>query len=184
MKILLLSVVVLSMVGCAITPPAEEITQAPQNDISLAEVNKDILVFKDSKVRWGGRVLKTTEIGTKESPVLQVEVLEYPLDEKGKPMEEASSNGRFIAEVNGPYKRSQFFRGRLITISGVISGSEKHTLASGKEQAIPIVQSNEKFAWRRPAPDSYYHPSWYSNFYFGFHKRPYFIRTGYGIVFY
>jgi outer membrane lipoprotein len=183
MKNLALSLIALFIAGCASTPPAEQITQAPENDISIAEVYKDVLIFKDSVVRWGGRILKVTEAGTDTNPFLKIEILEYPLDEKGKPMESAGSGGRFITQINSPYKKSSFFRGRLITVSGLITGKENYALASGEKQSLPVVQSNEKYAWRRPMPDSYYDP-WYGHVRYGFHNRPYYFSTGYGIIFY
>lgn len=58
MKILFLSLLSLYLFGCATTPPAQQIIQAPVNDISLAEVEAGPTRFLQSMVRCGGEGLK------------------------------------------------------------------------------------------------------------------------------
>ncbi len=187
MKILLLSLLILSLFGCASTPPSTSITQAPVNDVSLAEVNKDYRSFIDSDVRWGGRVLKAVEVGTDEQKRLHLEVLEYALDKKGRPLETAKSGGRFIARLPQPYKKSRFYRTRWVTLSGIVSGVENYPLANGGGQELPVIDVIEQYAWREKYDDDdhfryhHYWPRFYFRYGIGrYHHRS---RSSIGVVY-
>lgn len=183
MKNLCLSLVILGFVAaCASTPPSETITQAPDNDIMLTEVNESPERFFQSFVRWGGRIVKSEKI----NETLRLEVLNYSLDQQGKPLQAStSSGGRFIAEILPPYKSIRYYRGRWLTVSGRLSGVESYSLVSGEEQKLPVVQVSDHYAWReeqRYYDDGYYDP-WWPYFYFRYgigHRKG---KAGVGIFF-
>ena len=111
----LITMLTLLVVGCAVEPPSKTITQVPKNDISLAEVLKVYEQaieqnsqldkqqtnhrFDQSIVRWGGRILQVTEPAEGEAGALQIEIIEYPLDEQGRPVPGSASAGHFIASI-------------------------------------------------------------------------------------
>ncbi len=137
-----------------------------------------------STVRWGGRVVKVDKLGDE----LVVEILNHPLDQKGKPIQSSAANGgRFIARLQPPYKQIRYYRGRWVTVAGEISGSEVHTLASGQEQRLPVVNAVEHHAWREEYRHDYdYYDPWWPGFYFdyGHYGKKYNkSRTGFGIIF-
>ncbi|MEO0443791.1 MAG: Slp family lipoprotein [Pseudomonadota bacterium] len=154
--------------ACASQQPTTRITQAPDNDISLAEVRDQSEAFLGSGVRWGGRILSVTEVGEGESQNLHLEVLEYPLDQKGKPVETAGSGGRFIAVLSQPYKKAVYYRSRLLTVSGILQAPEIRGLANGNSQTIPVIAAEQQYAWRREYDDDryYHHPYFWPRFYF------------------
>jgi outer membrane lipoprotein len=181
MKYWILSVCLLSLFGCSTTPPTALITQPPANDITLAEASVDPLRFIHSPVRWGGRILKVEEKNSGEQTVLQLEIIEYPLDDKGKPTDSAKSAGRFIARVQLPEDKSRYYRNRLVTIAGTIVAVEHYSLASGEQQQLPVVASTDRYAWSEEYRDDdyYYHP-WPRFFYqIGIGTR----GSGIGIIF-
>lgn len=182
MKKWLLSVIPVFALGCAYTPPTEQITQAPLNDISLQEVSADPERFVQSTVRWGGRIIKRVEVGEGEQSRLHLEVLQHPLDDKGKPIPGAAAGGRFIARIDGPYKKSAYYQSRLVTVTGVIAGVEDYPLASGEVQRLPVLASTDNYAWRRDYDDHGHHHSGPSIFYrigIGTHHR----GAGIGVIF-
>ncbi|MFT6390136.1 MAG: starvation-inducible outer membrane lipoprotein [Cellvibrionaceae bacterium] len=188
-KTLLLSLGILVLSACASTPPAQLITQAPSNDITLPEVGQSPSRFIKSPVRWGGRIVKSEELkiagGTdkaEEKRLLKLEILGYPLDQKGKPVQSAEALGRrFIAKLQQPYKAGRYYRNRWVTIAGEMSGTETYTLPSGENQILPVVDAHEKYAWREEYRDDYYNDYWWPRFYFKYgigHSRG---RSGVGI---
>lgn len=188
MKSLLLSLIILSLFGCASTPPAQQITQAPDNDIALSEVNKSPERFLQSEVRWGGRIVKfrETEAADGKASFLKLEILAYPLDQRGKPIQSAESlGGRFIANVSEPYKKGRYYRNRWISVFGSITGTETYTLASGEEQVLPVLQAQNQYTWRTEyRDDDYYHDHyWWPRFYFRYGISNRGSRTGFGIFF-
>lgn len=206
MKMILLSLLILALLGCASTPPAELITQTPVNDITLSEVSQSPSRFVGSPVRWGGRIVKTDEIvstevlqkkvpntsktnelkASQEEPArfLRVEVLAYPLDQNGKPVQSAKAlGGRFIATLQPPYKKGRFYRNRWITVAGDIAGTESYSLAGGGLQALPIIESQEKYAWREEYREDYYDDYWWPRFYFRYGIGHRGSRSGVGIIF-
>jgi len=200
MKTLLLSLAILVLSACASTPPAPLITQAPSNDITLPEVSQSPSQFIKSPVRWGGRIVKSEELviaartdskvtvkstdKSDEKRLLKLEILAYPLDQKGKPVQSAEALGRrFIAKLQQPYNTGRYYRNRWITIAGEISGTETYTLPSGESQVLPVVDAQEKYAWREEYRDDYHNDYWWPRFYFKYGIGHRGSRSGVGIYF-
>jgi outer membrane lipoprotein len=180
MKMLFLSFLMLIILSaCAVAPPSDGIKLPPANDISLAEVQQDYKRFIGSPVRWGGRILKVVEVAEQGQEYLHLEVLEYPLDKSGKPIEVASSGGRFIARISPPYKTIRYYRGRLVTLVGNINGIEVYPLASGEEQQLPLIYSGENYAWRQEYRDD--SPDYWPHFFFRYGISNH--GTGVGVIF-
>ncbi len=212
MKMVPLSLLILTLLGCASTPPAELITQIPANDINLSEVNQAPSRFIGSPVRWGGRIVKTEERSSDETiqesasqsvnhssavdtpkankdeskRFLRVEILAYPLDQNGKPVQSAEAlGGRFIARLQPPYKAGRYYRNRWVTVAGDIVGVDSYSLANGGSQTLPVIESQAKYAWREEYRDDYYDDYWWPRFYFryGIGHRDRGSRSGVGIIF-
>lgn len=191
MKTLLLSFAILVLSACASTPPSQQITIAPSNDITLPEVSQSPSKFIKSPVRWGGRIVRSEEVNVEESVdeskkkrLLRLEILGYPLDQKGKPVQSAEALGRrFIANVHQPYKAGRYYRNRWITVAGEITGTETYTLPSGENQILPVVDVQEKYAWREDYRDDYYDNYWWPRFYFQYGIGHRSSRSGFGLYF-
>lgn len=182
MKILLLSLIILGLSACAsLAPPGEQITNAPENDITLSEVNRDITKFMNSKVRWGGRIIKTEKVRNGDEATLELEILEYPIGEKGQPQQEVKSTGnRFVATIKQPYKASKFYRNKWVSMAGVVNGEESYLLESGEKQILPVIDVAEAYTW--PTEDSY-HDDWWPRTYLHFGYGRYYRGYGGGIRF-
>ncbi len=171
MKIFIFSLLILSIVGCVSTKPPSAIVRAPANDISLAEVNNDKQQkFLNSNVRWGGRVLKAVEVSTDKGKRLNVEILELPLDAKGRPTTTETSSGRFIAQLLPPYKKSRYYRNRHVTVTGELISYEEYPLANGKTHKLVVIDTRDRFAWQSNNNNYYSDPFYRSGFGFGHHS--------------
>lgn len=153
MKTLFLSALILLFSACASSPPSEQITTIPENEITLAEVVEAPVLFEQSTVRWGGRVLKTELISDNGSTLLRVEIVDYPLDARGKPLTESSPGLRFVAHIEqGEQSLADlldkvFKRNAFVTVVGDLYGSEGIELANGQEQELPIVNVEDFYRW-------------------------------------
>jgi len=153
MKTLFLSVLILLLAACASSPPSEQITTIPENEITLAEVVETPILFEQSTVRWGGRVLEAELINDQGTTLLRVEIINYPLDGRGKPLSESSPGLRFVAHIKAGDQSladlldKVFKRNAFVTVVGDVYGSEAIELASGQAQQLPIVNAEDFYRW-------------------------------------
>ncbi len=155
---------ILSSCASLHTPIPESISLSPSNDVQLAEVTQDLANYTNAQVRWGGTIISKQA----HEDHLRLEVLQRPLDDKGKPITSANSDGRFIAIIPAPYKQQRFFNDRRITVQGIIQGSEQKQINSQTQQTLPIVNVAEHYAWHYNKP------------YYGYGGYPYTYGFGYG----
>ena len=153
MKLLFLSALILLLSACATSPPSPQITAAPENEITLAEVVETPILFEQSTVRWGGRVLKAELISDHGTTLLRVEIVDYPLDTRGKPLTESSPGLRFVAHIEqGDQSLADlldkvFKRNAFVTVVGNLHGSEGIALANGQAQELPVVNVEDFYRW-------------------------------------
>ena len=204
MKILLLSLIVSCLLACATSPPSKPITQAPENDISLQEVQKTFQRFLQSPVRWGGRILSVIDVDDDQGSYVELQILEHPLDAQGKPLATASSGGRFIARIPSPFEVTRYRRGRMVTISGVLSGvkalplvakvRQTKTEQTKTEQTLALVDTHHHYVWRGRVwrgrasggayrEHEYYEHHWWPYIYYRYGIKYRRGRSGLGIIF-
>jgi outer membrane lipoprotein len=171
MRALLLAVTAaLGLGGCASNLP-QGVREAPEDNPSLAAVQADIEAFMGREVRWGGTIAKTAN---RERETC-IEVVERKLQSGGRPREQDSSDGRFLACVNGFLDPMIYSAGRLITVSGTIQAAESGKVGEFSYR-YPVVQVSSHHLWQpepeRPryvGPD----PFWYGPPYGPFWRHPY-----------
>lgn len=167
MKIAFLSALIVLLSACASTPPSDLIRQAPDNEITLAEVLETPIVFEQSTVRWGGRVLNAESIFSEADniPLLRVEIIHYPLDEGGKPLTEANPGLRFISHIDPKeqtplaLKEKVFERNAFVTVVGSLYGTETIVLENGNTQSLPIVDADDFHRWHYQPDNHHKHRS-------------------------
>ncbi|MGB0135177.1 Slp family lipoprotein [Dokdonella sp.] len=97
-------------------------------------------------VRWGGEIIKVTP---GESATC-FELLSRQLDAKARPRPSDSSDGRFIACRAGFYDPEVFVKGRDLTITGKVEGTEKG-LVGKFDYTYPRVAADTIYLWpKRP----------------------------------
>jgi len=159
----------LSLTAC-VRPPAQlDVGPFQKVTLAAARTGQDA----GGRVRWGGEIVDVTP-GSKETCF---EILERPLDDRARPEKTDSSQGRFLACAPGFYDPAVYAKGRKVTVTGTLEG----TNASGKigdyEYEYPRVQADEVYLWpkRQRSREVYYVPTWYPwGPYFGPWYYPYY----------
>ena len=82
-----------------------------------------------------------------------MEVLSYPLDENGRPQRESKAGGRFIALHPGYLELANYAEGRLVTMTGTVSGA--HAGSVGEAHYVyPVLVINTLFLWPTPEEEA------------------------------
>lgn len=134
--------------GCA--APSAVLRQAPAQAISLAEARTDAESHQGAAVRWGGMLLSTAS----EPAATWLEILEYPLNEDGRPQATRTAGGRFLARTGESLNTAAYPPGSLITVAGTLAGTV-HGAVGRSRYAYPLVDMTEHFVWQRYDYDPY-----------------------------
>ena len=104
---------------------------------------------------WGGTVLAVRN----HAQTTSVEILSYPLDAKQHPITGGSSNGRFIAEMEGFLEPREYPVGTRVSVSGLFARVEDGRVGTAA-YPLPVLRGRELKSWgavesagRRIAPD-------------------------------
>lgn len=138
MRLLLsLLVPVVLATGCATAP------KPLQGDYSASVPVGD--TPSSQRVRWGGEIIRVDNSAERSC----FEVLARPLDSRARPLRRDESAGRFLACRNGFYDPAVFERGREITVTGTINGSELRKVGE-YDYRYPRVDADVIYLWREP----------------------------------
>lgn len=157
----LLLFIALAIPGCAHVI-SEDTMKKIDSTISFEEVRKKTDGFIGKNVLLGGVVagVKNSKEGG------QLEIVQFPLDHTGFPIEVSRSYGRFIATSPDFLDSAIYKDGRLVTLAGEIKG-QKTRMLDGAEYTYPIIGIKEIYAWKMDeterglgSPD----PSFYNNY--------------------
>ncbi len=134
----------LLMAGCApvISRPVQE---SANKDLSFGQILKAPATYRGEVVLLGGRVIGVENL----ADTTLVEVLEYPLGRRLRPLADKASEGRFLARFKG-FVDPLVYRGRLITLAGRLSEPLTRPLG-GTTYTYPILDVSEHYLWRSGA---------------------------------
>ena len=155
--------VLLTGTGCTqyviSTPLREQAAGSPAFTTVLANPEQYI----GYTVIWGGVIIETMN----EPKHTTITILQTPLQLDQVPKDPETSEGRFIARVDGYVDQEVYHKGRKVTVAGQISGLE--TLPIGEIQyTYPVVKVEEIYLWRGLA----HHYGPYSQYYWGWGWYP------------
>lgn len=125
------------LAGCAHVVSREARQEAVEN-LPVARLFEEPDSFKGKLVILGGIIISTSNVGEKT----HVEVLERPLDSRGRPEYTDESRGRFIAVHEGYLDRAIYAPGRGITVAGVVADKSVRPLGE-TTYAYPVLESRE-----------------------------------------
>ena len=122
------------------------IIYAPDIDVSYAEVLIDIDKNIGTDVRWGGKVLKSTQI---DESTIRLTVFSHPLATDGRPIKTQKAddeNGRFIVDLKDGLAKGVDFQGRFVTFYGGVT-SRLVVTNGDREKALPVIDAQELVNW-------------------------------------
>ncbi len=135
--------------ACSNLPPA--IKNPPLYDISYTQAIQQITGYKYAMVRWGGVIINVEN----EQDFSLVEVLYYPLDNKGRPQTDQSHEGRFLIKSPEFLDPVVYSKNTEITVAGTLIGDIERTIGN-KELRLPLVSATTIHLWPVYVYDNYY----------------------------
>lgn len=127
-----LLVCALLLSGCVTVPDAIKGGSAlPQQD--LARVMNDPSLYVGQESRFGGKVVKVTNLNGKT----RLEIATQPLDDSARPRLGAASVGRIYADINN-FVDPVDVNNQYVTVLGTIKGTEKGTIGAASYNFVVI----------------------------------------------
>lgn len=139
--------------------------------VTVADVQSSPERLVNSRVIWGGTIIKTTNL--EETTV--IEVLETPLTRSDRPAMEGSG-GRFLIKAPGYLDPVVFGTDKMLTIVGTVKGVEKRMIGD-MEYPYPVLTPVDIhiFSSRMDRDYAPYPPWWYyPPPYYGPYYNPYY----------
>ena len=140
-KSVLLTPLALALAACATVPApltGEFSSLTPQQSLSGSHSGE--------RVRWGGEIIKV-EPGESSTCF---EILSRELDASTRPRSRDASEGRFIACRTGFYDPEVFVKGRELTVTGSVSGTQVGRVGEF-DYTYPRIAADTIYLWpKRP----------------------------------
>jgi outer membrane lipoprotein len=130
----------LFLIGCSSLP--KTIQAPPANDLQLEQVSGQLLSYKNSAVRWGGKII--TVNNDEQGSLLQS--VQFPLNNIGRPVVSKNSQGRFLVESDLFLDPEVFKKGTLATFSGFIRDQQVRQIDK-KQLLLPVIQLQDSYLW-------------------------------------
>jgi outer membrane lipoprotein len=159
LKLLLLA---LLLQGCASSIPSA-LRDAPKQSPALSQVHDQPDAFINMRLRWGGTVVRIENL----PQTTRIEIVARPLHENGEPVDQDSSEGRFLAHFDRFLDPSIYTVGRTITVVGRLERIEQRELDQ-MHYRYPVISVESHHLWPEPEPhqERYYDPFFYDPFFY------------------
>ncbi len=130
-----------ALAGCS-PPFSRELLDRVDRNVPYADVQKEPERFTGKILMLGGIIVDSRNLkaGT------QLEVLQQPLDGKGRPLETDETGGRFLVTTEQFLDTAIFHRGRAITVIGEVVGQQTHPLGQ-IEYRYPVLKAQDVHIW-------------------------------------
>lgn len=96
-----------------------------------------------NEVRVGGVIAKVTNLSNRT----RIEVVNMPINDKGKPNLSSEPKGRYVVYIEGYVESMALSQGRLITFLGVSDGQEQGKVGAFDIQ-FPVLKATSYHLWR------------------------------------
>lgn len=120
--------------------------------------------MRGSHVRWGGEIIKVEP----KSDSTCFEILARTLYSDARPRHEDNSDGRFIACSSGFFDPELYTKGRDLTVTGHVTGTEQHKVGDF-DYTYARVDADNVYLWpiRQAQTDYYQRWPYYSDPFWG-----------------
>jgi len=115
------------------------------------------------RIRWGGEIIRVDTSAEHSC----FEILGRDLDDSARPRRRDESAGRFLACRNGFYDPEVFTKGREVTVTGTLNGSEERKVGE-YDYRYPRVDADVIYLWEKRVARSPYYNDPYPGFGFGY----------------
>lgn len=142
-SLMLLIVLGILLAGPGCAPPfSEELLRTVDRSLSLERLRSDPGRYRGAMVMFGGMIVdvKNTAEGT------FVEVLQQPLDRRGRPRRTDRTEGRFLAKSAQYLDSAVYLAGRDLTIVGEVSG-ERMLRLGDIDYRYPVITILDLRLW-------------------------------------
>lgn len=143
------------LAGCAAGPRYD--TREAELDLPPLQVSADPELYRGTRVLWGGSIAVTRNL----RDYTEIEVLSHPLDRSQRPQMSLGTRGRFLVRQPGYLEEMDYARGRLVTVTGVLSAAAAGSVGEAP-YTYPVVEAEDLYLW----PPSYREPA-VPRFHFG-----------------
>lgn len=126
------------------------------------------------RVRWGGEIIRVETTADRSC----FEILGRELDDSARPRRRDESAGRFLACRNGFYDPEVFTKGREVTVTGTLDGSEERKVGE-YDYRYPRVDADVIYLWEKRVARAYYsdpYPGFGFGYGYGFGWDPFWYR--------
>lgn len=137
-RIAIIALAAAGLTSCATVP------KSLQGEFSPTTPREAVVAASGQHVRWGGEIIK---VEPRDGSTC-FEVLSRELDSSARPREKDTSAGRFIACQPGFQDPELFKRGREITVTGRVTGTEQGRIGDF-DYTYPVVQADTVHLWKR-----------------------------------
>ncbi len=145
-----------ALAGCATVPAPI----AGKDFVALTPQQAAAQNTHGSRVRWGGEIIKVEP----KASVTCFEILSRNLFDDARPNRREGSDGRFLACGNGFFDPEVYTKGRDLTITGQVVGTEQR-LVGEHEYLYPRVDAEGIYLWPKLTRAPYYDPFWGPGYY-------------------
>ena len=140
----------LLLAGCSTT--SDRIPDPGRDAPTLSDVRSAPEPHQGATVRWGGTIAGVEN----RQDVTLVEVVGRTLDRSGQPRSRDTSQGRFLAVIDGFIDPAVYEEGRSITVTGTVDGEETRPVGEHAYRYVR-VRARGHHLWPEPRPDPYAH---------------------------
>jgi outer membrane lipoprotein len=142
--IMIMALPLIAMLGVASCAPpfAKGTLEKVDRSISFRELQRDPDTFKGRWVMLAGVIIeaRNTKDGT------TIEVLQRPMDRRGRPYETDVTEGRFIITTDRFLDAAVYHQGRRIAVVAEVAGQKMLPLGEIEYQ-YPVVVAKELYLW-------------------------------------
>lgn len=140
MRTILSIALICLLASCASTPTFD--TSQVDRSLTPQSVAAELALSRGKTALWGGTILDTRNL--KDST--QIEVLAYPLNSFHRPLLDNKPLGRFIILHRGYLEPTSYAQGRLLTVLGKVSGSQRGQVGKST-YTYPVISAQQLHLW-------------------------------------
>lgn len=128
------------LMACAGTPQLD--TANIDTAITPQQAVAENTLLQGKTVLWGGMIIAASNLKN----LTQLEILAYPLDSNQKPRLDAAPLGRFLAQHEGYLETTDYYQGRLLTVTGTLQGTSTGKVGES-EYNYAVIRLVQQHLW-------------------------------------